>query len=110
MSAAASAVAATAAGTPAAPSEPQANLQSGAKATSLDEPTATAANAAVAEELRKNGDVDGLAQPEPKAEEIRNIERELENLKEREQDARGEAERMADELQRARWVKAWYKS
>lgn len=37
-----------------------------------------------------------------KAKELESAERELENLREREQDARGEAERIAEELQRAR--------
>lgn len=35
---------------------------------------------------------------------LRNAKRELENLREREEDAKGEAERAADELQRLRFV------
>ncbi|CAM9378673.1 unnamed protein product [Ectocarpus sp. 12 AP-2014] len=44
---------------------------------------------------------DGLSPAERKARELENAEKELQNLREREQDAKGEAERMADELQRA---------
>lgn len=47
---------------------------------------------------------DGLSPAERKARELESAEKELQNLREREQDAKGEAERMADELQRARCV------
>lgn len=47
---------------------------------------------------------DGLSPAERKARELEIAEKELQNLREREQDAKGEAERMADELQRARCV------
>lgn len=47
---------------------------------------------------------DDFSPAERKARELENAEKELQNLREREQDAKGEAERMADELQRARCV------
>lgn len=37
-----------------------------------------------------------------KAQELEGAERELENVREREKDAKGEAERLAEELKRAR--------
>lgn len=45
----------------------------------------------------------GLSPAQQKAQELAGAERELENVREREKDAKGEAERLADELERARW-------
>lgn len=47
----------------------------------------------------------GLSPAQRKALELEGVERELENVREREQDSKGEAERLADELKRARWVR-----
>lgn len=46
----------------------------------------------------------GVSPAQRKAQELENAERELDNLREREQDAKSEAGRLADELERARYA------
>lgn len=98
----------------AAPSPPPGGLDIKTETTVLGEVATAAPAIAPTKELgNRSGSVEawveegsgsGQSPAQRKALELEGVERELENVREREQDSKGEAERLAEELNRARWV------